>query len=64
MVCKWYQVCPMKRYYEQGELEKKWIENFCKGDYQSCVRYQIEEKRQPHPDRMLPDGSIDKPLKR
>jgi len=54
----------MKRYYEQGELEKKWIENFCKGDYQSCVRYQMEEKRQPHPDRMLPDGSIDKPLKR
>ncbi|MEA2016610.1 MAG: uracil-DNA glycosylase [Actinomycetota bacterium] len=60
--CKWYQVCPMKRFYEIGMLNKKWVELYCKGDWESCVRYQMEEKSEMHPDCMLPDGSIDKKL--
>lgn len=60
--CKWYPVCPMKWFYEQGKLNKKWIELYCKGDWESCVRYQLEESGQFHPDNMLPDGSIDKTL--
>ncbi len=63
MVCKWYQVCPMKRYYEKGRLAKKWIDNYCKGDNKSCVRYQMEERGEPHPDWMLPDGTLDKSLR-
>lgn len=63
MNCKWYQVCPMKYYYEKGELDEKWINDYCKGDWKSCVRYQMEENGEYHPDNMLPDGSIDSSLK-
>jgi len=60
--CKWYPVCPMKRFYEEGKLDKKWIELYCKGDWESCVRYQMEEKGEQHPDWMLPDGTLDERL--
>jgi hypothetical protein len=48
----------MKTYYEQGKLEKKWIDMYCKGDWTNCVRYHMEETGQPHPDFMLPDGTL------
>ena len=60
--CKWYPVCPMKRFYEEGMLDKKWIELYCKGDWQGCIRYQMEEKGKVQPDWMLPDGSLDEKL--
>jgi len=60
--CKWYPVCPMKRYYEGGYLQKEWIDRYCQGDWESCVRYQMEERGDFHPDWMLPDGSIDERL--
>lgn len=60
--CKWYPMCPMKRFYEEKKLDRKWIELYCKGDWESCVRYQLEERNEPHPDWMLPDGTIDKKL--
>ena len=41
-VCKWYVVCPMKRFYEERRLERKWIEEYCMGDYMQCVRYKLE----------------------
>ncbi len=56
--CKWYNVCPMKRFYEEGRLESFWVETFCMGDWESCVRYKMEEEGKYHPDCMLPDGSI------
>jgi len=62
-ICKWYSVCPMHYYFDKGKLDKYWIENFCFGNWESCVRYQMEESWQPHPDWMLPDGSIDESLK-
>jgi len=61
-VCKWHPVCPMKRFYEEGRLDGKWIELYCKGDWESCVRYQMEERGEPHPDWMLPDGTLDEKL--
>ncbi|HIH98802.1 MAG TPA: uracil-DNA glycosylase [Thermoplasmata archaeon] len=61
--CKWYLACPLKRFYEEGKLDEKWIELYCKGDWESCIRYQLEGKGEPHQDRMLPDGSLDKKLK-
>jgi hypothetical protein len=60
--CKWYPACPMKEFFEQGKLDKKWIEMYCKGDWDSCVRYRMEEKGQFHPDNMLPDGSVSERL--
>jgi len=61
--CRWYPLCPMKRFLEEGSLEGKWIREYCRGDYRRCVRYQMEDKGLKHPDNMLPDGSIDKSLK-
>lgn len=54
--CKWYRVCPMKMYYKEVKLDKKWIEQYCKNDWENCVRYKMEESGIPHPDNMLPDG--------
>ncbi|MFO7761433.1 MAG: uracil-DNA glycosylase [Thermodesulfobacteriota bacterium] len=48
----------MKRFYESGRLDVSWIKQYCLGDNQACVRYQMEERGRPHPDNMLPDGSI------
>lgn len=62
--CKWFSVCPLKRFYEAGRLERKWIELYCKGDWISCVRYEMEELGNYHPDWMLPDGSLDEKLKK
>jgi len=61
--CKWYPLCPMKRFYEEGRLDRKWIELYCKGDWKNCLRYQLEENGTPHPDWMLPDGTIDERLR-
>jgi len=60
--CKWYQVCPMKFFYEQGKLDKKWIEQYCKGNWQDCIRFYKEENGIYHPDNMLPNGEIDESL--
>ena len=62
-VCKWYDFCPLKRFYEEGRLDKKWIEDYCKGDHPKCVRYKMEEKGIYHADNMMPDGTIDETLK-
>jgi len=60
--CKWYPSCPMKRFYEERRLDRRWIELYCKGDWESCIRYQMEEHEKTHPDWMLPDGNIDEKL--
>ncbi|MFO8236597.1 MAG: uracil-DNA glycosylase [Bacteroidales bacterium] len=56
--CKWFTVCPIKRFYEEGKIPKYWIDRYCKGDWESCRRFQLEEANIYHPDNMLPDGSI------
>ena len=53
----------MKRYFEKGKLDKKWVELYCWGYWGSCKRYQMEENNRYHPDWMLPDGSIDESLR-
>lgn len=63
-MCHWYHVCPMKRFYDQGLLDRYWVENYCFGDNKRCVRYQLEKRGEYHPDNMLPDGTIDNHLAR
>ncbi len=53
----------MKRFYEQGLIDKKWIEDYCFIANGDCVRKSMEESGLAHPDNMLPDGSIDSSLK-
>lgn len=60
--CQWFEICPLKRFYEHRKLNKKWIENYCWGDYSKCARYKMEEEGTYHSDNMMPDGTIDKNL--
>jgi len=60
--CKWYSTCPMKLYFEQGKLDVKWVENYCFGDWENCIRFQMEENGDYHPDWMLPNGNLDEKL--
>ncbi|MEA1897499.1 MAG: uracil-DNA glycosylase [Bacteroidota bacterium] len=60
--CKWFHVCPMKYYWEQGQIESKWIENYCNKNWLNCIRYEKEENGIEHPDQMLPNGEIDENL--
>lgn len=56
--CKWFSVCPMKFYWEQGEIDESCIQQYCFGNWVACVRYQKEEAGIYHPDNIMPDGLI------
>lgn len=55
--CKWYRVCPIKRFTENLSLDPHWVDQYCLGDWNSCERFRQEEASIPHPDTLLPDGS-------
>ncbi len=61
--CIWFPACPIKRFYEKGLLDRKWVELYCRGDWANCVRYRLEAEGKYHPDWMLPDGSDAETLK-
>ena len=62
--CKWYPLCPMRRFYKKGVLDHYWIETYCQGsNWHQCIRYQMEAEGRYHPDWMLPDGTLDPALK-
>ncbi|OQY38207.1 MAG: uracil-DNA glycosylase [Spirochaetaceae bacterium 4572_7] len=60
--CKWYPVCPMNFFYNQGKIDKSWVDNYCHGKWDQCIRYQKEEAGIYHSDKMLPNGEIDNSL--
>ena len=64
MVCKWYELCPLRAFERQGKLNRKWVNEYCKSEnnWQNCRRYQMEEKGEFHLDNLLPNGEIDKNL--
>jgi len=57
-ICHWYNICPIKHFVDQNKLDRKWVENYCLIGNKKCVRYNLEESGQFHPDNMLPDGTI------
>ncbi len=56
--CKWYNFCPIKRFTDQGKLERYWVENYCLISNKKCIRYQMEKEGEPHLDWMLPNGEL------
>jgi hypothetical protein len=60
--CIWYFCCPMKRYRERGLIDPSWVERYCHGMWEECVRFQKVKAGEPHPDWMLPDGTLDESL--
>ncbi|MFX1310370.1 MAG: uracil-DNA glycosylase [Promethearchaeota archaeon] len=57
-VCKWYEVCPIKLFVENGKLDRRWVEEYCLIGNKDCVRYHLEESGKTHPDNLLPNGDI------
>ena len=62
-VCKWYYTCPIKRFTDEGKLERSWIEQYCLVGNTNCIRFQMVERGELHPDNLLPNGEIRKGLK-
>jgi len=62
-VCNWYISCPIKKFTDEGKLERCWIEHYCLVGKKNCIRFQMEERGEPHPDNMLPNGEVRKDLK-
>ena len=60
--CEWFEICPIRFFCEAGKLDKKWIKEYCLGDNSKCARKKLEDNGVPHPDNMLPDGTIDASL--
>lgn len=64
-LCRWYdETSAMKRAYDSGKLDKKWIEKYCWNGGKDCVRKErFEKEGYISPDHVLPDGSEDPNLK-
>jgi len=62
MECKWINVCPLRRFEQQGKLSLKLKKEYCEKNFKACKRYQMEEKGIEHSDNMMPDGKINKEL--
>ena len=64
MACRWYSVCPLRRWEKEGRLSHSWAQDFCEttGNWHHCRRYQLEDRGISHPDNMLPSGQIDPTL--
>ncbi|MFO8089165.1 MAG: hypothetical protein R6U13_04955 [Desulfatiglandaceae bacterium] len=65
-VCPWYDATSgMKRAYDAGMLDKKWIDDYCMNSGKGCVRKKrFEEEGYVSPDYVLPDGTVDEKLKK
>ena len=62
-VCKWYNICPIKAFFEKGKVEQELIEKYCFNKGIGCQRMDMEEKGVFEPYNMLPNGKIDQNLK-
>jgi len=65
-VCRWYnETSGIKRAYDAGLIDRKWIEEYCWNGGEGCVRKRrFEEDGYVSPDYVLPDGTESKELKR
>ncbi len=64
--CRWYDsTSGMKRAYDSGLLDKKWIDNYCMNGGVGCIRKKrFEGEGYVSPDYVLPDGTVDENLRR
>jgi hypothetical protein len=63
--CRWYdESSAIKRAYDKGLIDKKWVENYCWNNGKNCVRKtRFEKEGYISPDYVLPDGTEDPKLK-
>jgi hypothetical protein len=60
MVCKWFNICPLRVHERNGSIDFSFSEKYCKSDseWKNCKRYQMEEEGKDHSDYLLPDGTM------
>lgn len=58
MICKWFDLCPLRKLEKQKIIDDKWKNNYCLTEtrWKTCKRYQLEEKGIIHPDNLLPNN--------
>ena len=66
MICKWFDICPLRRLEREKKIDSSWAKNYCESsnNWKKCKRYQLEERGIIHPDNMLPNGEIDESIGR
>jgi hypothetical protein len=64
-ICPWYdESSAIKRAFDKGLIDKKWVENYCWNGGKNCIRKKrFEEESYVSPDYILPDGTADENLK-
>jgi len=64
-LCRWYdETSAIKRAYDRGLIERKWVEDYCWNGGNGCVRKRrFEEEHYVSPDYVLPDGTVSEELK-
>jgi hypothetical protein len=65
-LCRWYnETSGVKRAYDLGLIDRKWVEDYCWNGGKECVRKKrFEEEGYVSPDYVLPDGSVSERVKR
>jgi len=63
--CRWYdETSGVKRAYDLGLIDRKWVEDYCWVGGGGCVRKKrFEEEGYISPDYVLPDGTISEKVK-
>ena len=64
-MCVWYnESSGVKRAYNLGLIDRKWIENYCWNSGKGCIRKKrFEEEGYVSPDYVLPDGTLSERVK-
>ena len=65
-VCRWYnETSGVKRAYDLGLINKKWVEQYCWAGGEGCIRKKkFEEEGYVSPDYILPDGTTSESVKK
>ena len=64
MVCKWFDVCPLRHFEKKNLIDNHFRLEFCESEdnWRTCARFIAEKKGREHPDNLLPDGHVNKSL--
>ena len=64
-LCVWYnETSGVKRAYDLGLIDRKWVENYCWNGGKGCIRKQkFEREGYVSPDYVLPDGTVSERVK-
>jgi hypothetical protein len=58
MTCKWFDICPLRKFEKKNKINNDYKQEYClsKKNWKNCKRYIMEEKGIDHKDNLMPDG--------